>query len=305
MIARHAFCEMALAVFCAAAIPAGAQEAGHLDRLRQHALDLVNDARGDAGLPHLNPGPILNEAAQGHASDMVEGGYYAHVAPDGETPRDRFRAAGGSRWAFSGENIAKCSGCRPPPNVDRVEAFHEGWMQSREHRENILSEGFDRFGFGIAGEADEIYAVQTFAGPGAESGAPALSATDAGAAALNEINARRDGAGLEPLEASDPLDAVAERVLEIRLAGEELPENMFGLLPAGSTGWTSLSILSASRGGAGPALSRENVAAFVEEWAGKGADDALGAARATHLGFAAAAHEDGRASAVAIFGGRD
>lgn len=42
-------------------------------------------------------------------------------------------------------------------------------MQSPGHRKNILSEGFDSFGFGISGEVGEIYAVQTFSGPGANS----------------------------------------------------------------------------------------------------------------------------------------
>ena len=305
MTGLTAFRSLALAALCAAVTPAAAQESGDFEALRQRALELVNASRSEAGLPELSLGPILNEAAQSHAVDMVERDYYAHVGPDGQTPADRFLAAGGSRWALSGENIAMCSGCTAPPDIERVEAFHEGWMQSPEHRENILTEGFDRFGFGIAGEAGEIYAVQTFAGAGEDGDAPALTPGEAHAAALEEIDAHRDSAGLDPLDPSEPLTTVAERVLEARLADEEPPEDIFGLLPEGETGWTSLSILSGSRGGSGAAISQEDVAAFVEDWASGNTGAPLGGERATHLGFAAEARDDGRATAVAVFGGRD
>ena len=179
----------------------------------------MNEARSEEGLSQLSLGSALNEAAQGHATDMVGREYYAHVGPDGGTPRDRFRAFGGSQWALSGENIAKCSNCALPPDIERLEAFHAGWMQSPDHRKNILSDGFDRFGFGISGEADAIYAVQTFAGPGEGGDAPALSLAEARSVALDAINARRESAELEGVEASDPLNIASDRLLEIRLAG--------------------------------------------------------------------------------------
>ncbi len=292
------------AAFCANVVPAAAQEAGELDQLRQRALDLVNAARREAELPALSHGTVLVEAAQDHADDMRARDYYAHVTPDGRTPRDRFSAAGGERWAMSGENIAKCTGCSLPPDIARIEAFQDGWMQSPEHRENILSPGFDRFGFGIAGAAGEIYAVQTFAGPGQDEDAPALDGAQVRAAALDAVNARRADTGLAKLEPSEPLDAAAAKVLEARLSGAEMPGNIFGLLPEGATGWTSIEIRSGSRGGSGVALSQGDIASFVEDWA-SGEDGAmLGGASAGYLGFAASAGSDGRATAVALFGGR-
>ncbi len=292
------------ALLCAVLAPAAAQESGELDALRRHALDLVNAARSEAGLSELRFGSALNEAAQGHATDMAREDYYAHVAPDGETPFARFRAAGGSRWAISGENIARCTGCTPPPDTARVDAFQEGWMQSPEHRENILSDGFDRFGFGITSDENRIYAVQTFAGPGSDGGGRALDAGAARAVALEELNVRREEDGLEPLEASEALDQVAEGVLEARRAGEDPPEDIFELLPDGAEGWTSIAVRSASRGGSGTALSHEDIIAFVSGWAGAEIEDPLGGPRAGSFGFAAAVSDDGRATAVAVFGGR-
>ncbi|CTQ34654.1 CAP domain-containing protein [Jannaschia rubra] len=287
-----------LAASLAIVLPTAAQEAVDPEPLRQRTLDLVNAARIERGVAALAPGPALDEAAQDHAEDMLEQDYYAHVAPDGETPADRFRAAGGSRWALSGENIARCTGCAPPPDTSRVEAFQEGWMQSPGHRENILDPGFDRFGFGIAGGVDRTYAVQTFAGPGEADDGPRLDAAGARAAALEEVNRRRQDEDLAPLDASEALDAVAERVLDARLSEQEMPEGLFDLLPEGASGWTSLTVRSASRGGSGAELSQGDVVTFVEKLAS-------GGARASHLGFAAAARDDGRNVAVAVFGGRD
>ena len=295
---------LVLAAACAFVPPAAAQEAGDLDALRRHALELVNADRAEEGLPALRPGDALDDAAQGHAADMAERGFYAHVAPDGTTPADRFRAAGGSRWALSGENIARCTGCAPPPDRARAAAFHAGWMQSPDHRENVLDPGFDRMGFGIAGTESSVYAVQTFAGPGQAGDGDVLDAAGARAAALEAVNTRRGDLELGPLEPDAALDAVAEGVLDARLSGEPLPEDLFGLLPEGAGGWTGLEVRSASRGGAGGAMSAEVVRGFVETWDGADGTGPLGAEDAGHLGFAAAARDDGRAIAVAVFGTR-
>lgn len=50
-------------------------------------------------------------------------------------------------------------GCPTTPDMTRVLAFHTGWMLSPGRSENILSDGFDNFRFGIAGESNGIYAV--------------------------------------------------------------------------------------------------------------------------------------------------
>jgi uncharacterized protein YkwD len=91
---------------------------------------------------------------------MLKRGYFDHVSPEGTTGQDRL----GGDWRLVAENIAMCTGCSA--DAARVEEFHAGWMESAGHRANILAEGITAFGFGLAVEADTIYAVQTFAGPG-------------------------------------------------------------------------------------------------------------------------------------------
>lgn len=105
----------ALAFLCALAAPAGAQ--GDLAAL---ALALVNEARAAEGLGALSASGVLDEAARGHAEDMLARGFYDHVTPEGGTARDRFLAAGGAAGAVSGENIAPCEGCPTPPGPARA-----------------------------------------------------------------------------------------------------------------------------------------------------------------------------------------
>ena len=294
-------------------LPVAAQAAGQegassasssIGTLRAQALDLANASRTEVGLGELLRSGVLDEAAQTHADAMLERGFYDHISPEGETPFDRFLAAGGSRWAVSGENIARCEGCETPPGAERVASFHEGWMESPGHRENILSSGFTRFGFGIAGEGAETYAVQTFSGPGDDGGEGSAAPAELRAAALDAINARRADRGLEALEPSPALDAAAEQALAALVQDEDLPGDLFRLLPEDASGWTSLSLLSASRGGAGSSMAVEDVAAFVEGWA-EAEGEPFGGTRAAHLGFAARAGGDGRKTAVAEFGGRE
>lgn len=79
---------------------------------------------------------------------------------------DRNLAAGGSRWRLVTENIGHCATCRSPPSQGDIERQHEDWMKSPEHRANILSQGLDSFGLGLATADGDLYAVQNFAGPG-------------------------------------------------------------------------------------------------------------------------------------------
>lgn len=309
--AQTRFPALTIAVVWAIAAPALAQETGNRERLAQEALGLVNAARAEEGLAELEMSDVLEDAAQGHAEDMLERDFYDHVTPEGQTPFDRFIEAGGDRWAVSGENIATCSGCATPADAGRVRAFHEGWMQSPEHRENILSQGFDNFGFGIAGEGREIYAVQTFSGPGDTTpdgdAAETVTAEDAREEALAEVNQVRNAAGLAPLEASEALDTAVERVLEaVADDAGAMPDDPFASLPEESAGWTSLELRTASRGGAGAEMTREDVATFIADMtSGSEVEEPLGGAAASHFGFAAKANGNGRKTAVAAFGGRE
>lgn len=299
----------------AAAPPAPAIETGDLGTLRQEALEAVNGARREHGLAPLQLTETLNRAAQQHATDMVENDYYAHVSPGGVTPRDRFLTHGGSQDKLTAENIARCSGCPSEPTVERVQSFHQGWMESPEHRENILTQGLAGFGFGIAAEDGEVYAVQTFAGPGAPHGlAPdeepvVLEADALNGEALTVLNRARAREGLQPVETSGSLTQAARSLLPESVGGDRLirqTENLYGLLPQGEARqWSGLQVVAAGCGGCGIEPTAQDVRYFVTQWLDNPQyRPQLMAGDASGIGFAMQANGEGRKAAIAVVGKR-
>ena len=131
-------------------------------------LELVNGLRATGGncggqaLPPVAPlqlHPLLEEAAQRHADDMAQNGYFDHQSQDGRNPGDRISEVG-YRWSGYGENIA--AGHRS------VEAAFQGWVDSPGHCENMLRAHFEELGVGHSSQGMgqfSDYWVQKFATP--------------------------------------------------------------------------------------------------------------------------------------------
>jgi uncharacterized protein YkwD len=303
-----------VALLCALLLPAGAASSDDLGSLRRHALELVNQVRVQEGLPPLELGGKANAAAQAHAEDMLALGYYAHTSPSGATARDRYSRAGGAAWRLTAENIARCTGCPPPPMTASVASLHEGWMNSPPHRQNILRRGLSEFGFGIAVAADRgLYAVQVFAGPGTPSDlqpgepAAALTADALRRSALDHVNRLRREADRAPLELSPALSTAAGALLPDPV-GEHFDlgarQSLLAALPeAERPRWRSLSALGAACGGCGSVPMEADIRSFVKQWLGDGRHRAtLLGAGVTHFGFALAANGDGRKVALGLLG---
>ena len=299
---------VAWAGLLAAAALAWAGLAGAQEGLRETSLALVNEARAAEGLEPLALETPLTAAARSHADDMLARDYYAHVSPEGGTVRDRYLAQGGDRWRLVSENIARCRGCPTPPGEDRVRAFHEGWMDSTEHREAILDPGHEAFGFAMAWDDEVVYAVQTFAGPGRPEGlGPSASQEPAAPGSLRRealaaVNRAREAEDLDPLDPDAGLDDAAARLTRdgaLRDGDGALGE---ALAAAGAEG-SAVGMAAGECGGCGEAAMAVDAANFVDDWLGR---EALAgtlldpAARA--LGFALSADGRGRKAAVALVG---
>ncbi len=129
-----------------------------LSQVREIALATVNEIRLQNDRRPLSAESHLDDAAQGHAEDMLRRAYYDHVNPEGRSARQRARAAGYRGARAIAENIAK--GPFAPDEVVRR------WMNSSGHRQNILRRGATELGVGVAfGEnanGFEIVWVQVF-----------------------------------------------------------------------------------------------------------------------------------------------
>jgi len=139
----------------------------------QSLLDNTNNQRSANGLGGLGLNAALDQAAQSKANDMAARDYWSHNTPDGQTPWS-FIAAAGYSYQTAGENLAY--------GFDTSANTVTGWMNSPEHRANILNTTYQEVGFGIAsspnyqGTGPETIVVAMYAEP---VGAPVAVATPA------------------------------------------------------------------------------------------------------------------------------
>jgi uncharacterized protein YkwD len=124
-------------------------EPGNLDQIREATLCLINQERArDDELP-LRLDPRLEQAAQDHSEDMVSEDYFAHIAPNGETPVSRVRAAGyipNQQVGYTiGENIAWGTLYLATPS-----AIVAAWIASPGHLANILDSEYRDTAVGVA-----------------------------------------------------------------------------------------------------------------------------------------------------------
>lgn len=103
-------------------------------------LAATNRERRSQGEEPLKANIALSDAAALKADDMFKKQYWAHVSPEGTTPWQWFEQIGYS-YSSAGENLAK--------------GFHSSagvvtaWMNSNEHRANVLSTSFSEVGFAV------------------------------------------------------------------------------------------------------------------------------------------------------------
>jgi uncharacterized protein YkwD len=100
-------------------------------------VEETNVRRKEAGCPPVIPDEKLAQAARIHAENMVASDFFDHVSPDGSTLVDRIEAAG-YPYRLVGENLAA--------GLSSAAEVVEGWMESEEHRENIVNCEFSEIG---------------------------------------------------------------------------------------------------------------------------------------------------------------
>jgi uncharacterized protein YkwD len=118
--------------------------AADLAQINQATLCLVNKERVARGLAALAENAKLDAAAAHHSNDMIARNYFDHTAPGGETFDQRIRATGyipGHAGFALGENIA--AGTR---GLDTPAQIVASWMNSPEHRANILDPDYQETG---------------------------------------------------------------------------------------------------------------------------------------------------------------
>lgn len=151
-----------------------------IEVFEQQIHDDVNDMREQHVLDPLTFDQELADIARDYSQDMAEREFFDHYSPEGEDFTDRYAAAGydcevrdGDQIYTGGENLALNSIGRPVQDGERRE-FHtdiedvsqaivRGWMESPEHRENILQPAWENQGIGVhVTDEGAVYVTQKF-----------------------------------------------------------------------------------------------------------------------------------------------
>ena len=193
---------------------------------RSEILARVNALRAAVGSPPVGSDAQLSAIAQAYSERMASEGFFAHVAPDGETLFVRLRAARyGHRGA--GENLGRAEGPL---------AAHFGIEHSPGHRLNLVDQRWSRLGIGIApavvdGRA-EVLLTEIFAHPaggGPDPLADAYAAVAEKRAQLKLPPLRRSGV-LEQLAAEHARRALALDEPKVDAVDSNLHERVFSAL---------------------------------------------------------------------------
>lgn len=106
-------------------------------------IALTNEERAKNNLPPLIERKRLDNSARAKADDCIKYNYFAHTSPDGVDPWFFFDTYGYGRFIYAGENLAYV--------FPTEKAVVRAWMNSPEHRKNILNKKYTDIGVGING----------------------------------------------------------------------------------------------------------------------------------------------------------
>jgi uncharacterized protein YkwD len=115
-------------------------------------IQWINQQRQANGLGALSQSSKLAAAAQGHACDMADRGYFDHRRPGGGPTLGARVKAKGYRFSTISENIAKTGST----DVARAAKI---WRNSSAHWANILRRDVKEIGMGLAIRDGQTYWV--------------------------------------------------------------------------------------------------------------------------------------------------
>ena len=137
---------MVLCVLCACG------SGGDTDKTVADILVLCNTEREKLGLSALTLDESLCESALIRADEITTDGNFSHVRPDGSGCFTVIRG----EFAFAGENLAV--------GENDASKLVKAWMNSPDHKANILKPEFTRAGIAVVNSGDRYYVAMLFLG---------------------------------------------------------------------------------------------------------------------------------------------
>jgi uncharacterized protein YkwD len=125
---------------------------------------LSNKARSEANLPSLAFDAKLAQLAIDRSTDMAKNNYLSHTALDGCDLECHFKNSGYETMTW-GENLAEFEPYTTVSASDLAQELVKKWLQSSEHRRNLMSSEFTHEGIGVATSGKRIVVTVIFAKP--------------------------------------------------------------------------------------------------------------------------------------------
>ncbi|XXF75014.1 CAP domain-containing protein [Myxococcaceae bacterium GXIMD 01537] len=218
-------------------------EPATVEEARKKILERINTLRREQDLPPLAMDATLERVAQAYSERMAREGFFAHVAPDGTSLRNRMPEHGAA-YFNAGENL----GMAPGPL-----AAHFGIEHSPGHRKNLLEPRYGSVGIGIAYKQvdgkdvallTEVFAI--FAPTPTSKGTPLEEA-------YLTLAQHRSLKKLPPLERSEVLEQLAFKLAKNALernapsakdAGFPVHERVFAVFPDARTATVDFYVVS-------------------------------------------------------------
>ena len=149
-MALRSICVLAAALLPAMAMMAESPRAGSV--AEQYLFSAANAEREQRGLPALRWDDTLYRAAQRHAGEMAARESISHQYP-GELDLEQRGHEAGARFTLISENVAEAWS---------APVIHDAWMQSPDHRANLLDPRVNSVGISVMRRGGQLYAVEDF-----------------------------------------------------------------------------------------------------------------------------------------------
>jgi uncharacterized protein YkwD len=178
--------------------------------IEKDLFDMVNQERIERGLDPLKLCDELTRVARNHSRDMASRLELSHISALGNPYQERLVEAG-FNFRDIGENVASSE-------TFRADFIHQGFMESSEHRDNILNPDFEAIGIGVVYAPDKKYYVtQDFMCP-----LKVLGFGEAEKIIREDINGYRSKNSLPPLSFQKMDNILARGFSEKRALGQPL-----------------------------------------------------------------------------------
>jgi uncharacterized protein YkwD len=136
----------------------------YLEKVEDIIFEMTNQIRRSKGLTPFIKDEELRNVARAYSNDMLVRQFFDHTTPEGVSFDERISNQYRHWVRFWGENIWHSFGYNFSNMQKLAKEIVNDWMNSPDHRDNLLSPDFTHLGVGVSARRQTIKATQEFVG---------------------------------------------------------------------------------------------------------------------------------------------